>query len=95
MKHESNMTSKCQVTVPKGIRDALGLKAGDVVAFTLDEGGVARIAPAAKAVQYENHKKRVLQGVMEARAIYTARGVDLGMSNTEFYDMMRGPPAER
>ena len=27
----SNMTSKCQVTIPKEIRDALGLKAGDRV----------------------------------------------------------------
>jgi AbrB family looped-hinge helix DNA binding protein len=38
----AKMTSKGQITVPKSIRDYLGLDAGDAVAFTCDEDG-ARI----------------------------------------------------
>jgi AbrB family looped-hinge helix DNA binding protein len=34
------MTVKGQVTVPKGLRDAFGWKAGDAVAFVQDDDGV-------------------------------------------------------
>jgi len=43
MKHESNLTSKGQVTIPKDIRDALGLAPGSRVAFTLNDAGNAVI----------------------------------------------------
>lgn len=32
----AKLTSKGQLTVPKAVRDALGIKAGDVVVFRLD-----------------------------------------------------------
>ncbi len=35
----STMTSKAQVTIPKSIRDRLGLKAGDPLIFRLAEDG--------------------------------------------------------
>lgn len=35
----STVTTKGQVTIPKPVRDRLGVKPGDRVAFDLDEGG--------------------------------------------------------
>mgnify|MGYP001545699955 FL=1 len=91
----SNMTSKCQVTIPKEIRDALGLKAGDRVGFELTPEGEARIVPHDREEVLEARKARIMEGVREARRIYKAQGVDLGMTNAEFFEMMRGPPAEK
>lgn len=91
----SKMTSKCQVTIPKEIRDELGLKGGDRVRFELTADGDALIVPVDKAESEADRREDVLQGVREARAIYKAKGVDLGMSNDEFFDLMRGPPAEK
>ena len=34
----STVTSKGQVTIPKGIRESLGLKEGDSVLFSLEQG---------------------------------------------------------
>jgi AbrB family looped-hinge helix DNA binding protein len=45
MPKSSRLTKKCQVTVPKEIRNALRLKEGDTVYFTI-EGGKAVLRPA-------------------------------------------------
>ena len=95
IKRRSSLTTKCQVTIPKEIRDALGLKAGDLVEFSIDEEGRATIAPTSRDEQFEARKARIAEGVREARAMYKAHGVPLGMSNAEFFELMRGPPAEK
>jgi AbrB family looped-hinge helix DNA binding protein len=86
----SNLTSKCQVTIPKKIRDALGLKAGDRVEFIIDEAGNARILPVTRESEIVAHKQRFADTVAEAKNAFRP----LGMTNKEFYDLMRGPPAE-
>ena len=45
---KSKISSKGQVTVPKEVRDAMGLKAGDSLSFTVMEGGQALIKPTVK-----------------------------------------------
>lgn len=40
---EATITSKGQVTLPKALRDALGLKAGDRILFAPDQPGEYRI----------------------------------------------------
>lgn len=56
MAESSRLTRKCQVTVPKGIRRALQLRAGDTVHFSIEEGkAVLRPMP-------ESHA-RVLKGL--------------------------------
>ena len=86
----ANLTSKCQVTIPKPIREALGLKAGDKVAFELTAQGDARIVALNREDERAAHKARIMQGVAEGRRLFRPQG----MSNQEFYDLMRGPPAE-
>lgn len=39
----SRITSKSQTTVPRAVRDALGLKPGDSLAYAIDEDGTVRI----------------------------------------------------
>lgn len=48
MPQSSRLTKKCQVTVPKEIRRALRLKAGDVVYFSI-ESGKAVLRPSAES----------------------------------------------
>ena len=36
----SKLTTKCQATIPLKVREALGLKAGDVVGFEIEAGKV-------------------------------------------------------
>ena len=36
----SKLTSKAQTTIPKDVRKALGLKAGDAIAYEIKEGQV-------------------------------------------------------
>lgn len=50
MTESSRLTRKCQVTVPKDIRRALRLKAGDIVYFAMEEGkAVLRPSPESHA----------------------------------------------
>ena len=45
MVEATTMTTKGQVTVPRGIRDRLGLKSGDKMAFTMLSDGTVIMRP--------------------------------------------------
>jgi AbrB family looped-hinge helix DNA binding protein len=42
---DATITSKGQVTIPKRIRDELGLTAGTEIEFIIEEGGTIRVQP--------------------------------------------------
>lgn len=41
----ATLTSKGQITIPKEVRDKLGLKPGTLVRFIIDEAGQVAISP--------------------------------------------------
>ncbi len=47
---ESTMTSKGQTTIPKDIRDCLGLKSGDRITFTMMPDGTVQMRAKNKSV---------------------------------------------
>jgi AbrB family looped-hinge helix DNA binding protein len=95
MKHESNLTSKGQVTIPKDIRDALGLKPGSKVRFEMNAAGNAVIKAADTAQEYAQREAEIVNRVRQARALFKAENtLPEGMSADEWYDLMRGPHPE-
>ncbi len=58
----SNLTSKGQVTVPKKVRDYLGLKPGAAVTFARLDNGEIALRPARKGVKPQSSKFAKLRG---------------------------------
>lgn len=48
----ATLTTKGQITIPKEVRDALGLEAGDRVEFVAEEEGVYKVVAATKDVRH-------------------------------------------
>jgi antitoxin PrlF len=76
----SRITSKGQVTIPKRIRDHLGLKAGSEVEFTIVGDGQIGLKT----------KTKPARGRFDA----LVGTLDLGMTTDEFMRMIRGNPDE-
>ncbi|AUX10754.1 AbrB family transcriptional regulator [Halalkaliarchaeum desulfuricum] len=70
------MTSKGQVTIPKRIRDELGLSAGTKVEFVLDEDGTIRVRP----------KEPPLQRLRDVKERLAAHEVDIEKMRRESKD---------
>jgi antitoxin PrlF len=72
------LTSKCQVTIPKGIRDQVGLMPGDAVAFRVAKGEV-------RMVKVDGQPSR------GARAVEAMRGrATVQMTTDEIMALTRG-----
>jgi AbrB family looped-hinge helix DNA binding protein len=97
MNFHSNMTSKGQVTVPKDIRDALGLAPGSSVGFVIDENGDAKILKADGDANARARKAAFRERLRKASAIFKANDRFPGMSTDHFMAMVREPlqPFER
>jgi AbrB family looped-hinge helix DNA binding protein len=78
------VTEKGQVTIPKEIRDRLGIAAGSEVAFVTTEGGAMLVklddAGVHKISSFEEWAASV-QGTMDTQ----------GMTTDEYVDWIRGP----
>lgn len=77
----SRLTSKGQVTVPKAVRQHLGVRPGDAVDFAI-VGGRVEIRKDAD----DDDRERILAALEEIRR---RRPVDLGMSTDEYMAMIR------
>ena len=71
----STITSKGQITVPKAIRDALGVRAGDKVTFRVEPDGTVR-------VEAQTVDLRALRGMVRT----DVRGVTLDDMNAAIAD---------
>lgn len=91
------MTSKGQVTVPKDIRDALGLRPGSSVGFAIDENGDAKILKADCDASAQARKAAFRARLSKASAIFKANDRFPGMTTDSFMSMIREPlqPFER
>lgn len=80
------VTSKGQVTIPKDIRDRLGIGPGSEVAFVPTEDGAALIA-----VERDMSKEETARKFREALD-RMAGTLDLGgMTSDEYMEWLRGP----
>ena len=94
MKHESNMTSKGQVTIPRDIRDALGLEPGQKVGFKLDEDGTVRICKPDEQAERERKIADFQQRLKEARKAWKPGPAYQDMDPLAYQRMMRGEGPE-
>lgn len=79
----STVTVKGQVTLPKEIRDAAGIKPGDKVVVRLTAAGNVSIGRPDKAAAYEE----------KLRALAKRRIIRGGMTTDEFMEFSRGESA--
>jgi AbrB family looped-hinge helix DNA binding protein len=89
MKHESNMTSKGQITVPKDIRDTLGLKQGSRVAFRRNEAGKFEIEGVDDDTEMARRKSDFLKRLADVRAKYPLREEFAHMDGLEYQNWIR------
>jgi AbrB family looped-hinge helix DNA binding protein len=89
MTKQFKLTVKGQVTIPKDVRDALGLKPGEPVAFERDGDRVVvrkgDTPPAKETASLTEFKQRLER----ARARY--RPLPLGMTTDEYMALIREP----
>lgn len=55
MERKAKVTSKGQLTIPKEVRQALGLKEGDSVLFELEADGGARVRVVRRPVSFADY----------------------------------------
>jgi antitoxin PrlF len=55
MELKAKVTSKGQLTIPKEVRRALGVREGDSLIFDMDDGGEVRVRVARKPVSFADY----------------------------------------
>lgn len=80
--NSSTLTTKGQVTIPKRLRDYLGLSPGDRVRFEYADDGAVRIVTPRKHAQSKGRKASRFAALRGARKT--------GMSTDEIMNLLRG-----
>lgn len=89
MSKQSNLTVKGQVTIPKDVRDALGLRPGEPVEFDWNEAGEAVIRKGVAPQGYERRVRQSLARIDLVREKY--KNLRTGQSIDEYMAEMREP----
>lgn len=83
------LTSKGQVTIPKRIRDALGIEPGSKVEFGMEDPGRAFVRPADEGLARKKTKKK--KSDFEKRLEKVRKNFDIGgLTTDEYMRLMRG-----
>jgi AbrB family looped-hinge helix DNA binding protein len=80
------LTEKGQVTIPKRVRDRLGIGPGSEVEFEIDGAG-ARLVKVEQPTVGESRGERLVRLLEEAGR----RHADSGLTTDEIMEMTRGP----
>ena len=80
------LTEKGQVTIPKRVRQYLGIGPGSEVNFEIDDGGVRLVRPEPQPAG-ETRGERLVRLLEEAGR----RHADSGLTTDEIMEMTRGP----
>lgn len=90
------LTAKSQVTIPKDVRDVLGVGPLDEVRFVLDADGRVVLRPLEEKARMAREDAAFEARLKEARAIFKANDAFPGMDTDEFMALIREPltPAE-
>jgi AbrB family looped-hinge helix DNA binding protein len=90
MAKHHRLTVKGQVTIPKDVRDALGLRAGDSLAFEPRPDGSYLLKKAELSEEeYEVRYQAALRAIDDARLKYPMK--PLGMTTDEYMALIREP----
>lgn len=92
MKQESKLTSKGQVTIPKDIRDALGLRPGKPVRFEMDERGHVRLLKPDPQAERDREKEEWLARLRDIQQKFKAQDPFPGMDALEYQRWIRESP---
>jgi AbrB family looped-hinge helix DNA binding protein len=87
------VTSKGQVTIPKAVRDKLGIAPGTDVGFS-EEGALIVMKPD-DVIQGESRGERIVRKLIELGDRARREGWLNDLTTDEIMDMTRGPRDER
>lgn len=90
----SKLTSKSQITVPKDVREILGVGPGERVKFDIAENGHVSLVAADKEEDRARRKAEFLRKAAEISARFKEHDPLPGMDGLTFQRMMRGDGPE-
>jgi len=64
---ETTLSKKCQITVPKRVRDILGVDAGDNIAFYIENGNIKLTTPENLKIELIDKNKKAIVGKGEKK----------------------------